>query len=309
MSMQWKKLGMIWKPDGTLWWARKYASCPTPVFLDDGTLRVYLQCRDEHNVGRIGFVDLARDNPLKVLRVSEEPVLDIGAPGTFDDNGVFQTSAIKGPNGKLYMYYVGFELCHRVRYRLLTGLAVSSDNGLSFQRWKTTPILERSEKEMYFRGGPFVLKTEDGPYRMWYVGGSEWEDIEGKSMPVYDLYYAESQDGLSWPAEGRLLLPVDRSKEHGFGRPYVVQREDRYQLFYSIRKKFPRAYRMGYAESGDGLTWERKDEQMGLDVSTDGWDSEAIEYAAVMDVDDRTFCFYNGNDFGVSGFGVAELVK
>jgi predicted GH43/DUF377 family glycosyl hydrolase len=307
--MQWKKLGVVWRPDGRSWWAKKYATCPTPLFLKDGNLRLYLQCRDSHGVGRIGYVDVDPAKPLCVLRVSREPVVGVGVPGAFDDNGVLQTSVVETGDGRLFMYYVGFELCHQIRYRLLTGLAVSIDAGESFQKVTTTPILERSASEMYFRGGPFVLPTAAGGYQMWYVAGSEWEKIDGKPVPVYDIRYAESTDGIHWPEEGRVVLRVERKKEHGLGRPYLVKKENHYQMFYSIRKKSPCAYRMGYAESADGMQWQRKDEEIGLDVSVEGWDSDAIEYAAVVDVGSRTLCFYNGNDFGGTGFGVAELVK
>jgi hypothetical protein len=244
-----------------------------------------------------------------VLQISKEPALNIGQPGTFDDNGVFPTSVIKIPDGRIFMYYVGFELCHHIRYRLLTGLAISHDNGNSFQRVKPIPILERTAAEIYFRCGPFVLPTLKGGYQMWYVSGSEWETINDKPMPVYNIRYLQSTDGIHWPGEGLVVVHLDRSKEHGLGRPYIVQRQNHYQMFYSIRKKTPCAYRMGYAESANGLDWQRKDEEMGLDVSVEGWDSEAIEYTAIIDIGDRTFCFYNGNDFGGTGFGVAELLK
>ncbi|QBP73992.1 hypothetical protein E2K99_02725 [Herbaspirillum huttiense] len=306
--MQWKKLGKVWEPDGTLWWARKYASCPTPVFLDDGNVRVYIQCRDDQNVGRIGFVDLKRNDLTQVLNVSKEPVLDVGSAGAFDDNGVFQTTVIRQTDGRWLMYYVGFELCHHIRYRLLTGLAFSED-GTKFSKAKTTPILERSDQEMHFRCGTFVLPPENGLYKMWYVGGSEWEEIDGKLMPVYDLRYAESQDGINWPAQGQCIMKVEPNSEHGFGRPYIIFRDGLYQMFYSIRKKNPRGYRMGYAESADGIHWIRKDAELGLDTSNSGWDSESIEYGAVLDIDGKTYCFYNGNDFGGTGFGLAELNK
>ena len=305
--MKWRKLGVVWQPSGDLWWARRYATCPTPLWLENGRLRIYVQCRDEDNVGRVGYVDIDPINPLNVLRVSNTPVLEIGEPGTFDDNGVFQTSVIRSQDGRLFMYYVGFELCHRIRYRLLTGLAVSNDGGESFGKVKTTPILERSVAEMHFRCGPFVLPATGGGYRMWYVAGSEWEQIEGKPMPVYDIRYAESTDGVHWPEQGLVVLSIDRETEHGFGRPYVVQQNNHYQLFYSIRKKSPCAYRMGYAVSPDGIHWKRQDAKMGLDISTHGWDSDAIEYAAIVNVGKRILCFYNGNDFGATGFGVAEL--
>ncbi len=306
--MKWQKRGVIWKPDGQLWWAQQYATCPTPLVLNDETLRIYLQSRDAKGIGRVGYIDVDPNNPLDVLNIVHEPVLDIGEPGCFDDNGVFQTSIIK-VGEKIRMYYVGFEICHHVRYRLLTGIAESYDGGITFQRIKKNPILERSSNELYFRCGPCVLPGEKGNFQMWYIAGSEWKEIDGKIMPVYHLRYMESPDGIQWPEEGKVILEIDRNKEHGFGRPYIVKKKDYYQMFYSIRKNNPRAYRLGYAESDDGIHWERKDHKMGLDVSQEGWDSESVEYSAVININKRTYCFYNGNDFGVTGVGVAELIK
>lgn len=306
--MKWLKHGVVWKPSGTQWWARTHATCPTPIWLDDRTLRVYVQCRDEHNVGRIGFVDLDPADPRKVIRESTEPVLDVGSPGSFDDNGVFQTSVVRVPDGRLFMYYVGFELCHRIRYRLLTGLAISTDNGNTFQRAQATPVLERSPHEQFFRCGPWV-EWEDDRFRMWYVAGSEWETIDGKQMPVYDIRYAESDDGLQWPAQGRIVMPVVLENEHGFGRPVVRRRPDGYRMFYSIRKRDPARYRLGYAQSRDGLAWHRLDADMGLQVTDGAWDGEATSYGIDIEAGGKTWLLYNGNDFGGTGFGIAERVQ
>ena len=65
------------------------------------------------------------------------------------------------------------------------------------------------------------------------------------------------------------------------------------------------AYRLGYAESPDGVRWERKDAQLGLDAGPDAYDDRAIMYAAPVQIGDSTYCFYNGNDFGRDGFAVA----
>lgn len=303
--MKWFKHGVVWKPDGSRPWARSHASGPTPVMLDEDRLRVYVQCRDEHNVGRVGFVDLDPRDPRRVLAASDDPVLDVGQPGTFDDNGVFQASILKLPDGQLFMYYVGFELCHHVRYRLLTGLAVSDDGGESFQRFKATPILERSDRELHFRCGPFVLH-EDGRFRMWYVAGSEWERIDGKAMPLYDIRYLESPDGRSWPDHGRVVMPVTQHNEHGFGRPYVIHDGDGYRMYYSIRKRCPAAYRLAFATSTDGLGWQRRDDEIGIEVSAADHENESVEYAAEFTHAGRTWLLYNGNDFGRTGLCLAE---
>ena len=306
--MRWLKHGVVWTPSGSHWWARTHATCPTPLRLGDGTLRVYLQCRDEHNVGRIGFVDLDPNDPRKVIRESHEPVLDIGVPGSFDDNGVFPTAVVRVPDGRIFLYYVGFELCHRIRYRLLTGLAISVDDGNSFQRVQATPILERSDSEQFFRCGPWV-EHEGGRFRMWYIAGSAWETIDGKQMPLYDIRYAESEDGVRWPASGQLVMPVALDNEHGFGRPVVRRSPDGLRMFYSIRKRNPARYRLGYAESADGLAWRRRDGDLGLDVTEGAWDGETVCYGVDIEAGGKTWLLYNGNDFGGTGFGIAEQVQ
>src|SRR4029077_16196252 len=104
---------------------------------------------------------------------------------------------------------VGFELCTGVRYRLFTGLATSTDDGATFQRQATVPVLDRSTEEVYFRCGPRV-RHEHGVFRMWYVGGSAWTEVDGKQVPVYDIRYAESSDGIRWPAAGTPIVPGPR---------------------------------------------------------------------------------------------------
>lgn len=304
--MKWRKLGVIFRPDGSIPWMRTHAMVPTPVLTGDSVIRVYLSFRDDNNVGRAGFVDLDAEDPRRITRVSKVPVLDIGRPGTFDENGVLPTCIIEGSPGSLYMYYAGFELGTKIRYRLLSGLAVSSDGGETYRRVKKTPILERSDDELYFRGGPFVRK-DGGVFRMWYVAGSEWTDISGKPMPVYVLKYLESQNGIDWASTGTTCLELTEADEHGFGRPYVIRDGGMYKLFYSIRKRSLGAYRLGYAESLDGIHWHRRDHELGLDVSKQGWDSQAIMYSAVIKVGGVTYLFYNGNNFGETGFGVAVL--
>jgi predicted GH43/DUF377 family glycosyl hydrolase len=306
--MKWKKLGVVYVPDGSLPWARSHATCPTPIVLGD-RIRVYVQCRDEANVGRIGFVDLDVADPRRVVYVHPDPVLDIGRPGTFDENGVFQTCVLPIDSERIFLYYVGFELGTKIRYRLLTGLAVSRDGGLTFERVRKTPILERSDEELYVRGGPWVLR-KGGRFRMWYVAGSEWTEICGKQVPVYDIRYFESDDGVSWPEHGPPCIQVETPDEVGFGRPYVVPHEGGLRMFYSVRlRSLGGNYTVGVADSQDGKTWARQDASLGLFCGPEDWDSKHLDYLAPVEVNGRTYLFYNGNDFGLTGFGVAELVS
>ena len=304
--MKWKKKGLIYAPTGDLPWAKSHAMIPTPDLISHQIIRLYITCCDENGIGRVGYIEVDADNPSKIIKIAEKPVLDIGVPGTFDENGVLQCSILNMPNGQKYLYYVGFELGTKIRYRLLSGLAISTDGGNTFTRVKKTPVLERSDKELYFRGGPFII-LDNNIFKLWYVAGSEWAAIEGKEMPIYDIRYQESKDGIHWDDQGTVCIKIGHDDEHGFGRPYVIKDEDKYRMFYSVRRRSFAAYRMGYGESPDGIHWVRKDHELGLDVSASGWDSDAIMYAAVIDAGGETYLFYNGNDFGKEGFGYAVL--
>ncbi len=280
---------------------------PTPVQISDDTIRIFCTTLDERGRGHAAFVDVLAADPTKILRVSDRPCLSPGDPGKFDDNGVMPLSIIV-QNGRYMMYYAGYELCTGVRYRIFTGLAASHD-GESFERLSDVPILDRTDGECFFRGGPYAM-VDEGRTRLWYVAGSKWIDIDGKDMPVYDLRHLTSCDGENWGPKGAVIMAVTGEDEHGFGRPWIVKRANYdYQLFYSIRRRSLKAYRLGYAESSDGLNWIRKDENMGLDVTPGDFDSDAIMYSAVVSVADKTYCFYNGNEFGKEGFALAELVE
>jgi hypothetical protein len=73
-------------------------------------------------------------------------------------------------------------------------------------------------------------------------------------------------------------------------------------MWYSYRGE---SYRTGYAESQDGINWQRKDEEAGIDVSPSGWDSEMIAYAHVFNHRGKRYMLYNGNGYGKTGIGLA----
>ena len=67
------------------------------------------------------------------------------------------------------------------------------------------------------------------------------------------------------------------------------------------------SYRLGYAESLDGVNWERKDHLVGIHKSeTPGdFDYNMIDYAYCYEHKGKKYLLYNGNGFGAAGFGYA----
>lgn len=302
--MNWRKLGLLYCPDGSQAWANAHAMLPTVRDIDGYTLRVYFSSTDANTVGRVSFIDVSRDDPTILINVSTEPVLDIGEAGCFDDNGVIPSSFVELGN-TIRLYYVGFQLQRKIPYTMFTGLAESQDNGRTFARVSRSPVLDRGDRERFFRTAPFV-RREAGYWQMWYIAGSGWTSVSGVLKPTYQLCYAQSLDGIVWPREGIVCLEPDISRgEFGFGRPFVIRERERYLMWYSIRSAS--GYLIGYAESPDGLSWTRLDEQAGIRPSESGWDSEMVCYGAIHDTPTGRFLFYNGNNYGRTGLGVAIL--
>ena len=285
------------------------AMLPTPILINKDRLRVFVGFCDKLNVGRVGFVDVDPNDPSKILSISKKPVFDIGNGGAFDDNGVVPISIVRLSDNIIYLYYIGFQLGVKVPYYMFCGLAISKDNGESFERYSKSPILDRVNDEIFARCGCHVKKM-DGKFKMWYVGSidSGWVKKGDKSLPLYSMKYIESIDGINWDESKSIkCMNFENSDEHGFGRPYVFKEKGVYKMYYSVRT-FSRGYFIGYAESFDGIEWSRMDYQAGISISESGWDSTNISYPHLLKHKDKTYMFYNGNSCGKSGFGYAETI-
>lgn len=309
--MNWVKKGLIFQPDPSLWWSRKYALYPTPVYIKDkNLLRIFFGCVDENMFGRISFIDLDPSDPSHIIYDPKKYVLDLGEKGAFDDCGVSPASVVSIGN-QTFLYYSGFCRSFQSPYHIFSGLAVIDANG-QCERYTDVPILDRTKGEYFDKAGQVVIE-EDGIFKTWYVSGLRWETITSslytnKQMPVHVIRYGESKDGIHWKTYPHICIDFATEEEFGFGRPWVIKDGEVYKMWYSIRSRnLP--YRLGYAESADGVHWTRMDEKISLRVSDDGWDSGMICYAAVISLEGKTYMFYNGNNHGETGFGYAQLEK
>jgi len=299
--MKWVKKGLIFQPPGNLGWMVAYAALPFAHAVGDWH-RIYFSGRDERERAQIGYFEIDLANPREILRVSDKPVVGLGPLGTFDDNGV-TSSWLVNHNDKKYQYYTGWNLGVTVPFYFYIGLAVSEDGGKSFKKISQAPILGRNEIDPYLTASPCVL-IEAGVWRMWYTSCTNWKIEKNQPRHYYHIKYAESKDGIHWDRKGIICIDYQSPDEYAIARPCVIREKDIYKMWYSYRG---RNYRIGYAESKDGIRWERKDKEVGIDVSESGWDSEMIEYPFVFDCKGKRYMLYNGNGYGKTGIGLAEL--
>lgn len=306
--MKWNKLGQVFKHTNKSSWINDSALTPTPYLLSPDVIRIYAGFRDELGVSRIGYVDVSADNPKEILKVSKSPCLDIGEDGCFDDNGVILGDVVKCGD-EIRMYYVGFQLVKKAKFLAFTGLAISRDNGDSFQRVSKTPVLDRADSGLTINAIHSV-HFENGIWRAWYAAGSSWQEINGQQFPKYNIWYTESLDGINFDLKSTNILCVDNEgDEYRIGRPSVFKINDTYRMFYTKGSVSGLDYFPGTAISEDGIKWVRNDEQLGLSLSETGFDSVHLCYPRLISASDKVYCFYNGNNMGKEGFGVAELIQ
>ncbi len=303
-EFKWKKLGRIFRPNNQFDWVASHGMLPVADHVGGDVYRVYFSGRDKENISKTGFIEIDITNPLEILNISPDPVLDVGELGAFDDNGVSPTCIVNSGDDK-YFYFMGWNKGSKVRAAEVSGLAISKDKGTTFQRYSRSPIIDRTNDEPYTILVISSILIESGVWRMWYDSADKWITEE---LPRYNIKYAESADGINWTRKGIVSVDYKDPDETRISRASVIVENDVYRMWYCYAMK-DGGYQMGYAESLDGYQFHRKDTEVGITTSSSGWDSEMICYPNIFKHKGNTYMLYSGNGYGREGFGLAVLTE
>jgi hypothetical protein len=313
----WIKLGKIFDPTAHALPGRcvEFAQAPQALVLND-RVRVYFSTRETDHTGKflsqVAFVDFDRAMQ-RILGVSCRPVIELGGLGAFDEHGIFPFSVL-WDGDTVRAYTTGLSRRVSVPVDAAIGLAISHDQGLTFERYGTGPVMAASLREPFLIADAFV-RRHNGAYHMWYIFGTQWKrrsDAEPLER-VYKIAHAVSPDGLDWDRTGRQIITDKLGADECQALPTVIQLGGSYHMYFCYRPAQGdgddrgTAYRIGYAWSDDLIHWLRDDDLAGIDVSEIGWDSEMQCYPHVFQIEDRVYMLYNGSEFGRGGFGLALL--
>lgn len=303
-NIEWEKRGMIYCPSGSGFF-KTHAARPLVWNTGDGTLRLFYSSRDDQDRMLPTIIDVEGDNPSNVVKVHDRPLIGMGSPGKFDDSGVTIGSVLEHEDG-LRLYYTGWKRRRVVSFELSIGVLQWDPDAEALTRIFEGPLIGQDRSHPLLTAGPFVV-NDGGTFKMWYCSGTDWKFPDGNPEPIYTVFYAESEDGITWTPKAGPVIPYAFAGEV-ISAPWVVKVADGYCMWYSRRGHTSRAeknYRIGYAESADGISWTRRDDLAGITVSPVGWDSEMVCYPAVCNYGDKTYMFYSGNGVGRGGLGYA----
>lgn len=306
----WKKKGLIFNViDYLSDTIISHASIPYCMHLQEDNFRIYFSSRNIDGKSLPYYVDANISDGIISLKGNViGPILHLGQLGTFDDNGIMPSSFVKHEN-KVYMYYIGWNPQVNVSYRLSIGLAISLDEGKTFDKFSNGPISDRSVNEPFFNTAPFVI-IDDNKWKMWYISCTSWQIINNYPEPSYLIKYTESSDGINWNGERVICIDYD-DKAQAIGRPCVIKHNNIYEMYFSFRQiidyrsKKGNGYQLGFSASENGKDWVKKYSETNIMLSENDWDSNMMEYCHVFNHKNYQYMVYNGNDFGKEGFGYA----
>ena len=294
----WIKKGLIFN--------EHHAQVPVCDLLDD-RIRLYYSTRIDGKSAPM-FIDVDREDPSKIIGKSEKPLICWGKPGSFDWSGVMPTEIITRGQEK-WLYYIGWSRRLDVPYHNTLGLAISNDDGQTWEKYSEGPVFGTSHIEPGYVGTVEIEKTDWG-YRMWYLSCRDWIEHEGVMEPVYDIKIALSADGINWQPTSQIAIPLIEN-EGGISAARILKHENHYEMYFSVRdkteyrEKSEKSYRIKKAVSTDGTIWERIN-IVQIDTSESGWDDFMTCYPEIVRTETHTYMFYNGNGFGKTGIGYAE---
>jgi predicted GH43/DUF377 family glycosyl hydrolase len=260
--------------------------------------------------GGIGFAEADVADPTVWKENPASPVL-IPRESSWEGDKINQPRVVKVTDTHWRMYYTGWGypgpgLPKAPGTSWALGLAESFDGGTTWKRYQDAPILERGAPDSPDGGAavvPMVVRVDD-KWMMWYTAAY------GNVTPARDVHLclATSNDGIHWQKySGNPVFSEKVEGKHTFAsRCYIRYDDGVFRMWYSYSEGAP-SYRIRYAESLDGIHWEKAPVAPALDVSPKpAWDDERVEYPEIQVVDGIYRLWFCGNKFGSVGYATAR---
>ncbi len=209
----------------------------------------------------------------------EGMVLDYGGP--YAGNAVYHPNVWIAPDGTYHMWYAGQNPENGNRARILHA---TSQNGFNFV-YDGLEINYGGATEPASVNTPFVMVDETG-FRMWYTG-TAWSPLANWINMAHKATLAEN-----WVEDGPVLLNDGAYDNPHAQRPWVMETEGGYEMFYSGTDAAG-ITRVLHAVSQDGINWTKDGIVIEPTLPLEG---SHVRWCSVM-VEDGTYrMWYTGLD-------------
>jgi hypothetical protein len=301
--MHWEKLGLLYSPPQKNEWLQTHAANPLPIHVAGDVYRIFYSGRNNENRSSVGCVDIDIIKK-EVIQDNQNVVFKYGPHDSFYSHGVSIGNAFQR-DGYMVIPYMGWKIENKDHWYGTVGTMILTPDLKVDESQSGLIFMNLDEDDPISLSYPWVVH-EDGVYKMWYGSTLSWESDNGEMVHV--IKYATSNDGINWDKHG-VAVPYEIGIAQAFSRPTVMRHKDVLHMWYSYRSGSGKKYRIGYARSKDGgATWIRRHNNLKIDISVDGWDSEMVCYPYVFRHKENIYMIYNGDGYGKTGFGIAQLI-
>ena len=313
--MIWKNLGILCDPTNLPFGEGLYCQSPHAIQLE-GFVRVYFTTRlrdgEKNYRSYPAYTDFSDDFSIQ-LGASFFPLLSLGQLGNFDEHGIFPFQPFFSIEGRLMATTTGWSRREDVPAESSIGLVASNDRGKTFERIGRGPILAPLHEEPFLIADGFVLE-DNRSYHLFYIAGRKWLQKNGVTERLYKIRHAQSNDLTQWNRSNLDVVSDSLGENECQALPTVIKSSKGWLMAFCFRDAFDfrevsaKGYRIGWAQSRDLLNWERIDSEHSLTKHDSGWDDHMQAYPNLFKNGTGTYLLYNGDNFGLKGFGIAKLM-
>ena len=237
----------------------------------------------------------------------KNPLLNRGAVGTYNEYGVIPSCSISLKD-KYALYTIGFDSRNNSIFHASTGLAYL-DKNLKLIKELKGPVLERGPNDPFWAASPYVLK-EGKKYKMFYTSSYDYKYIKSidKSHHLYDIKLRVSNNPEYFRNNSETVVTSLNPNEYAIARPCLIDLKGELYLFYCKREtEFSKDYMIFTKKINNNKISipEKKDNLLIINSLNDKNFQECQCYPYIIKYNNYLILFYNGLNYGKTGFRIA----
>jgi len=272
-------------------WKHAWTANPDIILVSD-TYYLYYRGQGTDGKDRIGVMTIKKDdfNGINFNDYSNNPIIDVGQPGTFDSQYVLDPAVVEF-DGQLFMYYSGISsTLQEGRIPDSIGLAISRD-GYNFTKYETNPLFSGRAPEVVLKDGKFYMLYQKNKSKGYFINSE------------FTIHLAISQDGYHFKdycEDPVIELGKTNEWDAHIVTPRIFFEDGIYLMIFACDPNhFDYSRYFGLAASKDLINWKK---YPGNPIYCRGeigsWDEGGIWFPSFIKVQDTYYMWYEGYGYG-----------
>jgi predicted GH43/DUF377 family glycosyl hydrolase len=296
----WTKKGMVLNVGSEGAWDDYYVAFSSIIYdSTTSTFKMWYTGGQGISDGKIGYATSIDGEDW--TKYENNPILETGPADAWDDSHVGFPSVVVVGN-TYHMWYAGGP----DQTTLEIGYATSSD-GIVWTKYENNPVIEVGAVDSWEETWVYLPSVNiiGSTFHMWYAG-AKGDPIDYVPW-VEQVGYATSLDGINWTKYANnpvLDLGTANTWDSKWATaPCVSYHGNTYHMWFSGWPTSSELFRIGYATSADGITWEKYASNPIL--APESWEQPRVQNPNVILIGNTYHMWYSGGGFFTWRIGYA----